>query len=65
MGDETSGLAELRRLAMDAAREAPTPRALKCWPWSHRWTMWQPDFQGSICQRRRCLRCGLSKGRVV
>lgn len=54
---------DLKKLAEEAAREAYTPRAERCWPWSHRWTMWRPSvlaggFVSSSFQRRRCLRCG-------
>ena len=49
---------DLKRLAEEAAREVYSPAALKCWPWSHQWTMWKQDFKYSMYWTRRCLRCG-------
>jgi hypothetical protein len=49
---------DLRRLAKEAAREIYSPRAEKCWLWFHRWTMWEANYDGSLYQRRRCMRCG-------
>lgn len=52
----------LRELAEQAARETYSPRAKKCWPWSHAWTMWEthrrPGWPYDVCQMRRCVRCG-------
>lgn len=54
-------ITDLRKLAEEAAAEAYDQRAISCWPWSHRWTMWKP-LEGSIMyQTRRCLRCGKTK----
>ena len=39
---------DLRRLAEEAAREAYSPRAQHCWPWSHRWTMWEPNGRSDV-----------------
>lgn len=52
----------MRRLAEEAAREVYSPRAQACWPWSHRWTMWRP-WEDAGLQRRRCVRCGLTRER--
>ncbi len=48
---------DFNQLAAEAAKTAYDPRARRCWPWSHEWTMWQeePAFQR---QSRRCLNCG-------
>lgn len=62
MTQETTAVAALRRLAIEAAREAPTPRAKRCWIF-HEWTMWQVPPNHNIGQRRRCLRCGLMQQR--
>lgn len=35
-----------------------------CWPWAHEWTKWRPD-SARVLQYRTCLRCGLTKARVV
>ena len=56
---------DLRRLAEEAAREAYSPRAQHCWPWSHRWTMWEPNGRYSMYQRRRCVRCGKTGEKLV
>jgi hypothetical protein len=56
---------DLRRLAEQAAREAYSPRAEFCWPWSHRWTMWTRETRWSLYQRRRCVRCGKTTEKLV
>lgn len=61
---ETTAIAQLKRLAIEAAREAPDPRAKRCWL-RHDWTMWAPVRPNSIFQRRRCMRCGLTKEGIV
>jgi hypothetical protein len=56
------GHIDLKKLAQDAMREAYSPRAKKCWPWSHEWTMWalerHPLYVTLEVHRRQCLRCG-------
>jgi hypothetical protein len=58
-------LNDLRNLATEAAREAYDPRAARCWPWSHEWTMWKerirPGYSHISCLARRCVRCGKIK----
>lgn len=53
---------DFKALAEEAARTAYDPRAERCWPWSHEWTMWQPN-PGGRHQKRRCVRCGVSQGK--
>lgn len=48
---------DFRQLAQEAARSVYDPRAARCWPWSHAWTMWAPD-QSRRFQARRCTKCG-------
>ena len=54
---------DLRKLAEEAAQAVYDPRAKRCWPWNHKWTMWQvgrnptwPRLYASDI--RRCLQCG-------
>ena len=49
---------ELKTLAEEAVRTAYDPRAQRCWPWSHAWTMWKEESRFSYFQRRRCVKCG-------
>jgi hypothetical protein len=44
-------------LAAEAAKTAYDPRAKRCWPWSHQWTMWETERTGRQ-QTRRCTGCG-------
>lgn len=53
---------DFHKLAEEAKTHAYDPRAKRCWPWSHEWTMWERDSTGRE-QSRRCLRCG--KERIV
>jgi hypothetical protein len=55
---------DLRKLAEEAADAAYDPRAKRCWPWSHEWTMWVTDQHGRS-QDRRCLRCGRKQINVL
>jgi hypothetical protein len=59
---QSTAVAQLRRLAIEAAKEAPTPRAERCWLW-HEWTMWQVPPGYASLQRRHCVRCGKMKQR--
>ncbi|MGE0221751.1 MAG: hypothetical protein AB7F35_09950 [Acetobacteraceae bacterium] len=54
MRDET---VDFRKLALEAAAEVYSPRARRCRPWSHVWTMWETDA-GGLYQARRCVGCG-------
>ena len=66
---------DLRQLAEEAAKEAPQPRAKRCWfSWSHNWTMWENSgywFVGingtgsTPALVRRCTRCGLIQAREI
>ena len=51
---------DFQALAKEAAGEGYDPRAKRCWPWSHAWTMWEKDGSGEW-QTRRCVRCGKEK----
>lgn len=51
----TDGLEEFRKLADEAAAETYDPRAGRCLPFFHRWSMWDRD---GFYQFRRCMRCG-------
>lgn len=62
MTDKTT---DFQKLAEEAAKEAYDLRAMKCRPWSHEWTMWKPNFNGSSFQRRRCVRCGKTRERII
>lgn len=59
---EKTPLDELRQLVNEASHESYDPRAKKCWPWSHQWTMWKernkPGFVSLKCQMRHCVKCG-------
>ena len=66
----TDDSVDLRKLAEEAAGTVYDPRAKKCWPWSHRWTMWAvgrhpayPTIQA--VDIRRCLRCGKTQVRDI
>lgn len=56
------GTVDFRKLAQEAAAEVYSPRAGRCWPWNHQWSMWEigprPGFLFLQCESRRCLRCG-------
>lgn len=52
---------DLKKLAEEAAATAYEPRAKKCFPWSHQWTMWEYVNSLKLDQTRRCVRCGLRK----
>jgi endonuclease III len=62
---------DLAKLVAEAVDEAYSPRALKCWPWQHQWTMWSlqiiqfGNYIPKQRQIRQCLRCGLSKVKPV
>ena len=58
-------LDELRKLATEAARETYSPLAQHCWPWSHKWTKWQPFHHRRWLECRECLRCGRSKVKPI
>lgn len=59
-------ITDLQRLAVEAAREAYSPRALKCWPWSHQWSTWEPLLVfGRLFESRGCLRCGRTKTKAI
>lgn len=57
----------IKNLIEEATREAYSPRAKKCWPWSHAWTMYKlgehPTYRTITVQSRRCVRCGRLKVR--
>ena len=44
--------------------ELPMQSAENCYFGTHRWTMWQPKFELSFFQTRRCLRCGLIRDKM-
>jgi hypothetical protein len=48
---------DFSKLAKEAAAESYNPRATRCWPWTHAWTMWQKIDHGNK-QERRCTGCG-------
>lgn len=50
-----SDLEEFRKLADEAAAETYDPRAGRCFPFLHQWSMWDRD---GVYQFRRCIRCG-------
>lgn len=49
---------DFSKLVSEATSEAYDPRARRCWPWSHAWTMWQEN-PCDASQSRRCTACGL------
>lgn len=57
-----SDIEEFRKLAAKAAGEAYDPRADRCFPFCHRWSMWDRD---GFYQFRRCIRCGKWQTRCV
>lgn len=48
---------DFKKLVEEAANETYNPRARRCWPWSHEWTMWE-TVRGGRQQVRRCVGCG-------
>ena len=52
---------DFEQLAREAAAEAYSPRAKRCW-FFHQWTMWELEqsrvYQSLIIARRHCVRCG-------
>jgi hypothetical protein len=56
---------DMKALVEEAQRTAYDPRARRCWPWSHQWTMWRPVRVLQVFQQRRCVRCGITKERWV
>ena len=56
-------ISELRNLVKEAAAEAYVETSSNCWPWSHRWTMWEQEVQYSMFQYRHCVKCGLTKSK--
>ena len=60
---------DLRRLAEDAVKNAYDPRAKRCMPFHHEWSMWtvSPSLIYTMTEeihRRRCVRCGKTKVKV-
>jgi hypothetical protein len=59
MTGEPEGPIDFNALAKEALAETYDPRAQRCWPWSHRWTMWeQAENAKGAFQTRRCTGCG-------
>jgi hypothetical protein len=56
MGDRTESVPALTEV-----------QAARCWPWSHKWTMWIPYVSraGSLHQQRCCLLCGIAQDRYM
>jgi hypothetical protein len=54
----------LRLLIDEAAAQTYNPRARKCWPWWHEWTMWETE-KGQRYQTRHCVGCGLAVRNVL
>lgn len=50
---------DLDKLIEEAQAQTYNPRAQRCWPWWHAWTMWGGD--NARQQSRRCVRCGLEQ----
>ena len=55
---------DFRSLVEEALQSAYDPRARRCRPWSHEWTMWllSPDNRK---QSRRCVGCGKTQFKTV
>jgi hypothetical protein len=54
---------DFEALAKTAAAEHTVTDYARCWPWSHRWTLWMTcnrasDASTSKGQQRRCVLCG-------
>src|SRR6185437_7002572 len=50
-------------LAIEAAETTYDPRAKRCLPFLHTWSMWERS--GRIQQERRCVSCGLHQIRTI
>jgi hypothetical protein len=62
------GPIDLRKLAEEAAAEAYSPRAKRCWFLHRQWSMWQekphPSYPSIyILQTRKCLACGQTQSK--
>lgn len=63
MSDEQKPV-DFGALAKEALAETYNPRARRCWPWSHEWTMWETSADGRE-QNRRCIGCGRIQKNVL
>lgn len=53
----------LDKLIAETKEQTYDPRAQRCWPWWHTWTMWSNISARQ--QGRRCVCCGLEQRRSL
>jgi hypothetical protein len=57
-------ITDFQALVEESIQERYDPRARRCRPWSHEWSMWQVEITGRR-QIRRCVGCGKMQVRQV